>query len=249
MNKTLVAVAILGTAVSGSAMAQTKQPKPFTLEGGLGFIFTSGNTDTTSANASLEAHQELTDWSNDYSISGLYKQEEVENDDGEKEDRTSAQRFDAQAQANYKLENPDYRLFGFASYEDDRFSSYNYQSTIAAGWNQKLWNDDTTSFEYSIGPGYAFNEFNDGQSQNSFIVRASGAFQWLISDTAKFTQTLSTEVGSDNTKSSAESALTASISGNLSLKVSVAFDHNTNVADGLEKLDTETALTLVYNFI
>lgn len=93
MNKTLVAVAILGTAVSGSAMAQTKQPKPFTLEGGLGFIFTSGNTDTTSANASLEAHQELTDWSNDYSISGLYKQEEVENDDGEKEDRTSAQRL------------------------------------------------------------------------------------------------------------------------------------------------------------
>lgn len=71
----------------------------------------------------------------------------------------------------------------------------------------------------------------------------------MISDTAKFTQTLSTEVGSDNTKSSAESALTASISGNLSLKVSVAFDHNTNVADGLEKLDTETALTLVYNFI
>lgn len=248
MNKTVLAATVIGALFSGTAMAQTKQ-KPFTLEGGLGFIFTTGNTDTTSVNASLESHQELERWSNDYSISGLYKQESVENDLGEDEDRTSAQKFGGQAQANYKLANPDYRLFGFASYEDDRFSSYNYQSTLAAGWNQKLWQNDNTSLEYSIGPGYAFNETDDGETQNSFIVRASSAFQWLISDTAKFTQTISTEVGEENTKSAAESALTASISGNLSLKVSVSFAHNTDVDADKEKLDTESAVTLVYNFL
>ena len=80
------------------------------------------------------------------------------------------------------------------------------------------------------------------------IVRASAAYQWLISDTAKFTQTVSTEVGSDNTKSRAESALTATISGNLSMKLSVKLDHNSDVGPGVEKLDTETAVTLVYNF-
>ena len=248
MKKTVLAATVIGALFSSTAMAQTKQ-KPFTLEGGLGFIFTTGNTDTTSVNASIESHQELERWSNDYSLSGLYKQESVENDEGVEEDRTSAQKFDAQAQANYKLQNPDNRLFGFASYEDDRFSSFNYQSTVAAGWNQKLWQNDTTALEYSIGPGYAFNETQDGESQNSFIVRASTGFQWLISDTSKFTQTLSTEVGSDNTKSAAETALTASINGSLSLKVSISFDHNTNVEPGKEKLDTETAVTLVYNFL
>ena len=55
-------------------------------------------------------------------------------------------------------------------------------------------------------------------------------------------------MGSENTKSRAESALTATISGSLSMKVSLRLDHNSNVAEGVEKLDTETAVTLVYNF-
>lgn len=247
MKKQVLAIALMTAAGVSTAQAQDNE-KPFTLEGGLGFIFTSGNTDTTSINASLVGHQELEKWSNDYNIEGLYKKETVEDDDGEDVERTSAQKFFASAQGNYKLENPDYRLFGFASYEDDRFSSYNYQSTLAAGWNQKLWDNETTSLEYSIGPGYSWAETNEDEKQNSFIVRASGEFSWLISDTAKFSQTMSTEVGSENTKSRAESALTATISGNLSMKLSVRLDHNSQVSEGVEKLDTATAVTLVYNF-
>ena len=257
MKKTFLsrrAVALsIATLLSSSALAQQtvvvddEEVKPFTMEGELGFIFTTGNTETTSASAGITAHHELESWSNDYLIEGLYKQETVEID-GEEVERTSAQKFFASAQGNYKLTDPDHRLFGFGSYEDDRLSSYNYQGTVAAGWNHKLYETKTQSFEYSIGPGYAFRETQDGEKLNGFIVRASAAYGWRISETAKFTQTLSTEVGSDNTKSRAESALTATISGNLSMKLSVKLDHNSNVESGIEKLDTETAVTLVYNF-
>ena len=246
MNKTLLAASLLTLAASPAALAQDKM-KPFTMEGEMGFIFTTGNTETTSVSAGVTAHQELVQWSNDYNIEGLYKKETVETD-GIEEERTSAQKFFASAQGNYKLDNPDYRLFGFTSYEDDRLSNFDYQATVAAGWNHKLYETDTQSFEYSIGPGYAFAETQEGEEQNGMIVRASAAYQWLISDTAKFTQTVSTEVGSDNTKSRAESALTATISGNLSMKLSVKLDHNSDVGPGVEKLDTETAVTLVYNF-
>ena len=222
--------------------------KPFTMEGELGFISTTGNTETTSITAGINAHQELEEWSNDYAIEGLYKQETVEGPDGEDVEFTSAQKFFASAQGNYKLENPDYRLFGFASYEDDRFSNFNYQATIAAGWNQKVLKSKKHTLEYSIGPGYSFIETQDGESFDSVILRASSAYSWKISDTAKFTQTVSTEVGSDNTKSRAESALTATISGNLSMRLSFKLDHNSNVANNVEKLDTETAVSLVYNF-
>ena len=222
--------------------------KPFTMEGELGFISTTGNTETTSITAGINAHQELEDWSNDYAIEGLYKQETVEGSDGEDVEFTSAQKFFASAQGNYKLENPDYRLFGFASYEDDRFSNFNYQATIAAGWNQKVLKSKKHTLEYSIGPGYSFIETQQGESFDSVILRASSAYSWKISDTAKFTQTVSTEVGSDNTKSRAESALTATISGNLSMRLSFKLDHNSNVANNVEKLDTETAVSLVYNF-
>ncbi|QJR79994.1 DUF481 domain-containing protein [Alteromonas pelagimontana] len=247
MKKTVLVTALVGVMGASNAMAQDDQ-KAFSLEGGLGFIFTTGNTDSTSISGSLESHQELERWSNDYNIEGLYKKESVENDAGEDEDRTSAQKFYGSAQANYKLDNPDYRLFGFGSYKDDRFSSFNYQSTVAAGWNQQIWESDRQSLEYSLGPGYTWQETIEGEKQNGFIVRASAAYQWLISDTSKFTQTLSTEVGSDNTKSRSESALTATISGNLSMKVAIKLDHNSNVDSGIEKLDTETAVTLVYSF-
>ncbi len=246
MKSTLSTACLLALVTSASAFAQD-DAKPFTMEGELGFIFTTGNTETTSVAAGLTAHQELADWSNDYVVEGLYKQETVEVD-GIDEERTSAQKFFASAQGNYKLENPNYRLFGFASYEDDRLSNFAYQSTIAAGWNHQLMETDTQSFEYSIGPGYAFAETQDGEEQNGMIVRASAAYQWRISDTAKFTQTVSTEVGSDNTKSRAESSLTAAINGSLSMKLSVELDHNSNVSPGIEKLDTETSVTLVYSF-
>ena len=244
MKKLLLASA--GTCVAASAIAQD-EPKPFTMDGEFGLIVTTGNTETSSATAGITAQQELENWSNDYQIEGLYKQETVVQDDEEVE-RTSAQKFFASAQGNYKLENPDHRLFVFSSYEDDRFSNFAYQATLAGGWSQKMWKTEKTAFEYSVGPGYSWAETQAGVDNDSFIVRGSAAFKWFISDTAKFTQTASTEVGSENTKSRAESALTATISGSLSMKVSLRLDHNSNVAEGVEKLDTETAVTLVYNF-
>ncbi|MFC3120929.1 DUF481 domain-containing protein [Agaribacter flavus] len=224
-----------------------EEKKDFTMDGEFGFIVTTGNTETSSASAALNATQELESWSNTYVVKGLYKKDTVESD-GEEVERTTAQKFFASAQGNYKLENPDHRLFGFASYEDDRFSNFKYQSTLAAGWSQKVWEDDKSSFEYSIGPGYSFSKTQDDESQNNAIARASMGYIWNISETAKFTQAVSTEIGSDNTKSRAETALTAQIAGNLSMKFSIKFDHNTDVAPGIEKLDTETAVTLVYSF-
>lgn len=246
MNKQALA-SIIALTLSTTALAQDKA-KPFTMEGELGFISTTGNTDTTSINAGITASQEFENWTNNYIVEGLYRQETVEGDDGEDVDVTSAQKFFASAQANYKLDNPNNRLFLFTSYEDDRFSNFNYQGTVAAGWNQTLIENNTHTLEYSIGPGYTFVETQEDVSQNSAIVRASTIYSWKISDTAKFTQTASTEVGDENTKSRAESALTATISGNLSMRLSFKLDHNSQVAEGVEKLDTETAVSLVYNF-
>jgi putative salt-induced outer membrane protein YdiY len=191
----------------------------------------------------LSAHQELKQWSNDFIVEALYKQDEISG-----VEQTTAQKYFLSGQGNYKLDNPDHRLFGFTSYEDDRFSSFNYQATLAAGWSQKLWEDDASRFSYSVGPGYSFAETKEGEEQNGLIVRAALDYQWKISDTANFKQLLSTEVGSDNTKSKSETSVSAQISGDLSLKVSLILDHNSDVAEGIDSLDTQTAVTLVYSF-
>lgn len=250
MNKSLI---LLALCAAGNTYA-ADEVKPFTMDGEFGYIATTGNTETSSIKGKLSAHQELTQWSNDFIVEALYKKDELEDDNGESESETTAQKYFLSGQANYKLENPDHRLFGFVSYEDDRFSSYNYQATVAAGWSQKLWEDEASQFNYSIGPGYSFSEIaedDDGSldvEQNSFIVRAAMDYQWKISETSTFKQLLSTEVGEDNTKSKSETSVSAQISGGLSLKVSLIMDHNSDVSEDTEKLDTQTSLTLVYSF-
>lgn len=241
MKKHIIALSVLSLCAAGYAVAD--EPKPLSMDGEFGFIYTSGNTETTSASAALNAKQELSGWSNEYALKGLYKKDTID-----EVEQTSAQKFFASAQGNYKLENPDHRLFGFASYEDDRFSNFKYQSTIAAGWNQKVWENDSSSFDYSVGPGYSFAKNQLDESVNGVIVRGALNYSLTLSDTARFTQTFSTEIGADNTKSRAESALTAQIAGGLSMKLSMKFDHNSDVGVNVEKLDTETAVTLVYTF-
>ena len=244
MNKTVVVTALCGALIS-SANAQDE--KPFTMDGEFGLIITTGNTETTSVKGKITAQQELDNWSNDFILDALYKKDEVTVDDQTSE-QTTAQKVFVSGQGNYKLENPDHRLFVFGSYEDDRFSSYDYQSTVAAGWNQKLWKDEVSSFEYSIGPGYSYNKTNAGQTESGMIVRGALNYQWKVSDTATFKQQLSSEVGTDNTKSKSVTSLSAQLVGSLSMKLSVTLDHNTDVAEGTDKLDTQTAVTLVYTF-
>ena len=244
MKKKLLFSALCGVVITG---ANAEETKPFTMDGEFGLILTTGNTETTSVKGKIAAHQELDRWSNDFILDVLYKKDEVTVNDI-KSEQTTAQKIFASGQGNYKLDNPDHRLFAFGSYEDDKFSSFDYQSTVAVGWNQKLWKEETSSFEYSIGPGYSYNKTNTGETVSGLIVRGALDYQWKISDTSTFQQLLSTEVGSNNTKSKSVTSLSAQLVGSLSMKFSVTMDHNTDVAADREKLDTQTAVTLVYTF-
>ena len=227
--------------------------KDFTLEGEFGSIFSGGNTQTTSFKGSLRSHHEMQNWSNDYVIEALYRQDDVmlvddESGDEYEDTQTTAQRFFISSQANYKLTDPDKRLFAFASYEDARFSSFEYQATIAAGWSSQWFKNANSHFTYSVGPGYAFQELQGGEDASGMILRGQLDYGWKISKNANIKQLLSTEIGSLNTKSRSESSVSAKINGSMSMKVSVILNHNTEVDEGLENLDTETAVTLVYSF-
>lgn len=245
MKKHLIAAGLL---ISCNVVAEEAQEKEFTMDGELGIIFTTGNTETTSVKGRISAHQELEMWSNDYLLEALYKQDEVENDAGNEVVQTTAQKFFVSGQGNYKLVNPKNRLFVFASYEDDRFSSFDYQATLAGGWNSQWFKTNNSRLNYSVGPGYSFAEKDNGEDASGLIVRAALDYQWKISDTSTFKQIVSTEVGSDNTKSKSETSITAKINGSLSMKASLLLNHNSDVAAGDENLDTETAVTLVYTF-
>lgn len=220
------------------------------MTGEFGMLLTDGNTNTSTLTAKINTSHELTDWS--YQLIGdlLYRQNKKEID-GELKKLTTAQQIFLSSQVDYKLTNPDHRLFLYGEYEDKRFEDYRYQVAVAAGWSARLWHDETSEFRYSIGPGYVISEVSDESlrtDEKSVIVRAAMEYKRKFSDQATFRQFVSSEADHLYTKTKSETSLSAKINDTLAMKLSFIMNHNNNVDIDEEELNTETAVTLVYQF-
>jgi len=224
--------------------------EPITGEIEVGVISTTGNTETNSLKSKLSVTQDTQNWKNTYRIDTLFKEEKVENN-GVKETQTSAERYFASAQGDYKLNEKHSALFVYGSYENDRFAGFSQQDSFAVGYADQIFGSENAFLNYNAGPGYFYNEDNDGNIEEGGIIRLALDYQLTLSETAKFKQSLSTEAAvesDDNTKSKSETSIAATLMGNLSLKASYNIIHNSHVPDGIEKTDTTTSLSILYLF-
>lgn len=227
-----------------------KADEEISMVGEFGLILTNGNTNASTLKARLIANQELAAW--EYQITGdtLYKQNK-KTVNGESVTATSAQTLFLSAQADYKLLDPDNRIFIYGEYEEKRFSGFEYQAAIATGWSSRLWRDTKSEFKYSLGPGYAIAEIEENSKKKEYkgiIIRAAMEYKRKFSSYATFRQFLSTEADNDFAKTRSETSLSTKLSGALGMKFSFVMNHDTGVSKGREELDTQTALTLVYQF-
>lgn len=218
--------------------------------GEFGLVQASGNTNTSTLTAKINTSQELALWSYQIISDVLYKRSTSEID-GEDVNATSAQKLFLSSQFDYKLPDPNNRLFVYGEYEDNRFSGFDYQSSVAAGWTSRLWRDDISELKYSIGPGYAVSKFETIKNlpdEQGVIVRAAFEYKHKFNKQATFRQFVSTEAATDSTKTKSETSLSTRISGALAMKFTFVMNHDTSVSDEIEELDTQTAVTLVYQF-
>jgi putative salt-induced outer membrane protein YdiY len=228
----------------------SKPLKRLSMIGEFGFLLADGNTNTSTVTAKLNADQELERWSYQIIGDGLYKQSEglVE---GLEAKVTSAQKLFVSGQLSYKLANPNDRLFIYSEYENRRFSGFKYQSAVAMGWSSPLWKSHSSELRYSLGPGYAksrSNEDSNNTEQNGLIVRVAIEYKRGFSEQAAFRQFFSAEVDRDFSKTKSETSLSTKLNGALSMKLSFVVNHDTSVDRTRERLDTETAITLIYQF-
>lgn len=226
------------------------QDSEMSMIGEFGLVVAAGNTNTSTITAKINTSQELQHWSYQIISDALYKRSSslIE---GEKVDATSAQKLFLSSQLDYKLRDPNNRVFIYGEYEDDRFSGFDYQTSIAAGWTSRLWRDDISELKYSIGPGYAVSKFETVKNipdEQSLIVRAAFEYKHKFNKQATFRQFVSTEAATDSTKTKSETSLSTKINGSLAMKLTFVVNHDTGVSQDTEELDTETAVTLVYQF-
>jgi len=228
------------------AEGPSKSLEPFKAELELGVIDTSGNTESTSLKGKATLHQDFREWKNKYLIETLYNKGEY---DGETQ--TTAQKVFMSVQSNYKLTSDHTSIFVYGSYTNDRLSGYDYQNILSVGYAARLFSNQYSFLDYSVGPGYSFYKTDGGDEDSTAIFRIEAEYQYNISLTAKFTQTLSTEKAleeNENTQSKSETAISTKIRDGLSLKAAYTVTHNSQVLDDVENTDAVTSLTLAYAF-
>lgn len=245
LNKPL----LLTTVMLFSFTSQAEEPaKTWSTSAELGAIATSGNTKGTSITGKIDSKQELKQWSNEYAFAAFYKEDELTNAAGDKVSEKSAERFFVSGKGGYKLDSDHAKLFVFGSYTDDTFGAYTKYALASVGYGDRIYQDDSKTLDAEIGPGYFTGRTSDDRTENGAMVRGAATLNWKLSDTADFKQTLSVEMGENNTRTGAESSVSARINGKMQMKAAFLVMNDSDVPVGKKKTDTQTSLTLVYSF-
>ena len=209
----------------------------WTGKGDIGASIATGNSENQAASANLELKNTVDQWQHTVGFAGNY---------GSDSGTTTAQRWELRGQTQYEFAERAY-AFGAARYEDDRFSQFDYQTSLAGGLGYRIIDNEKTKFWVQGGPGYRFAEIREtGESEDGVIFRGDIGFEHQLTATTKIVDRFLVEAGSDNTYMQNDLGLEVTITGALGLRVGYQVRHNTDVGPGIEKTDTLTTIGLLY---
>lgn len=204
----------------------------------LGYLSTSGNSESLSVNLGGEIEYTTGRWHHIATASAIGAQQE---------EQTTAEAYTAGWKSEYDLSDVSY-VFGRVRWQKDKFSGYDQQMTESVGYGRRILKTDTQELNAEVGVGLRQSDLRDGTSEDETIVRGAVDYRWKFSETAEFAQDFDVESGADNTFMESISAVKATLVGNLALALTYTIRHNTEVPAGSEKTDTFTAISLEYGF-
>jgi putative salt-induced outer membrane protein len=208
----------------------------WTGSGQLGAAITTGNTEQKSFTAGLDLQRDGLSWR--HRANALF--DIIDNEGG-----TDQQRILAGYQIDYKFSDRLY-AFGRLEYEKNREAGIErrFAESVGLGWRAVA--AERVTWDLEAGPALRQTRFVTGDD-NSFAVRGASRFLWQLSDSSAFTNDTFLfwdDAGSVNNTT----ALTAKLFGSLSARLSVNLAWEEAPPLGLQKLDTTSRVTLVYNF-
>lgn len=244
MKRTLASLLIVAALpVVAEEAAKDKTPE---WQGSIqfGFISTSGNTDNSSINGKFNLKHDDENWLHELNAN-YYSSSES--------DVTKAERYKLIYQADYKLEEENTYWFVNSSYENDRFSGFDYRATLSTGYGSRLYNENDMTFDAEIGAGLRYSEqvdplTNMSDTENEAMIRAAGKYLWQIAEDRKLTSNLNVEEGEEVRVSNFDISFETMIVGGVSMKATYEARHVSEVPEGKEKLDTVVSLNLLYAF-
>lgn len=205
-----------------------------------GYVATSGNSETTSTNAKLELGYKSEKWEDTLKLSGI---------GATQDDNTTQERYTGLGKAEYNFSEHNY-VFGAVDYTKDLFGGVRERISETAGYGRRLVNQPKQSLDVEIGGGFRQTQEQKPslERHNNGILRSALDYQYDLTDTSSFEQTLTVESGSNNTYLQSVTSLKLTIIENLFAQLSYTVDYNTHVTDDLKKTDTYTAISIGYAF-
>jgi putative salt-induced outer membrane protein len=234
----LCALALL--VLAGPALAQAPAPAdPLVGSASLGYLSTSGNTESTNANAAFEATWDLMGpWKHDWTALAI---------NARTNDITTAESYTAGYKAQRDFSETSY-LFFSGDWRSDEFAGYEQQVSEAVGYGRRLIDSERHMLALEGGGGAKQTDLITGDSLDEAIVRGALDYLFTISETSEFSQKLLIEQGDENRYTESTSALKTRIVGNIALVFSYVIKSNSDVPIGIEKTDRFTSISLDYAF-
>ncbi len=220
-------------------LAPSLQASEWKGEAAAGLLTTSGNSDTRSINGKFNLEYLTTKWKNRFNATALNNNDE---------EQSTAERYTVGDQLDYNF-NPKNYAFLAVDWEKDRFGGFRERTVQSLGYGHRFLTGPAHLLDAEIGAGARQTETQDtGERQDAFIGRLGGRYQWVISETSTFSQSIKVESGSENTFSEAVSELKLSIIGNVFAGISFTARNNSDVPPDTKKTDTYTSVNLSYTF-
>ncbi|MGD8925748.1 MAG: DUF481 domain-containing protein [Thioalkalispiraceae bacterium] len=240
MKNTLLAVVVLLFSINSAMAAGQKQDTKQGWSGGaeLGIIITRGNTDTSSTNGKLRVEYNVDRWKHQFNLEAVR---------AEDRDTVTADRLGVLLRSQYQFSERGY-YFGTIRYEDDVFAGYDQRTTEILGYGRNLYSGKRYHLDMELGIGGRQTDYTDGTSENEKVLRLASNMGWKISETSELTEELFVEWGDENTLTESATNLKVKINSSLAMKTSVIIKDNSKVLPGKKHTDTQTVVTLVYDF-
>lgn len=223
-----------------SLPAKAAEPaQGFSGEASLGVLATSGNTDTRSVNAKLALDARRGHWKHAGTAAALAAQQD---------DLTTDERYSLGYKLSYDFNAHDY-AFASVSYDNDRFAGIAQRNTEALGYGRRLLTLEKHLLDVEIGAGATqIKQAEPAGRENSVVALLNAKYQWLISGSSQFTQTLKVEHSRTTTFINPVSELKLTVAGNLFATLGYELRHNTEVPAANFKTDTLVSVNLGYGF-
>ncbi|MFT4047016.1 MAG: DUF481 domain-containing protein [Solimonas sp.] len=232
--KALVALAAV------ACVPAVAQAEPWSGDFALGYLATTGNSETSSLNAKGDLIYSAAPWKNTLTASALGTYAD---------DVSSAEAYTASDQVDYNFTSGNY-AFGLVEWNKDLFASIREKTSEVVGYGRHVLAGPVHVLDLEVGAGARQLQTNDTprERENDMIGRGALKYQWNISPTATFSEAAKIESGASNTYLESVTQLKLAIIGSLFANLSYTVKNNSETSDDTKHTDTETAVTLSYEF-